>query len=476
MKFFKYTLLLLLTMGPGMVHLSAQDDQGQDTDFERQLEDKEGNISPVRDFVESKENISLVDKAQKLELSGDVRFKWRNRHEKSEVIFINPKTGHIHEKYTSLRGGDAKDAAKVPISCNNFNVEMNFKLKYTYGRSWFGSNVQYENSAGIKARNTCVSKRSLDDFTIITDSREGCKGSGESGNVNLKRAYMGYNIYADGKHRLDIEVGRRKMDDIFDSEIEFSNRFDGVVLKYASAIDGISDWYYDIGVFVIDERVNNFGSAFEVGFLGIYDTGLDLKYSLINWIGNGRTRCLDDHEHEIRYPLGYQFKISQFLFDYHFEPSFTSHRKAEFYGAFLINHAAKKRCVTRNKLQNMGGYIGLYFGEVEDSGDWSLDIMYAIVQAQAIPECDVGGIGRGNLQDENLTDIVSIKDKNGTVVDVIVAGRGNTNYKGWKFEFLYGITDELSVDILYQFSHAADSKIGGRHYFEEFKLESIYAF
>jgi hypothetical protein len=37
---------------------------------------------------------------------------------------------------------------------------------------------------------------------------------------------MGYTLYADGQHRWNLEIGRRKLNDIFESEIQFSNRFD----------------------------------------------------------------------------------------------------------------------------------------------------------------------------------------------------------------------------------------------------------
>lgn len=466
MKTYKFILLFLATASCSLL---VADDAGQETDFERQL--NETDVNPIRQFVESKENISLEDKDQNMEISGDVRFEYRNIHESANVIKVDQEDGRFFQRYESLRGGDAMSRG-LPVSNNDFDVEFNFKIKYTYGRSWFGAHVQYDNSAGIKGHNDCITTRPECQYIVERDSRRGCKGSGEGNNVNLKRAYMGYNIYADGVHRWDIELGRRKLNDIFDSEIQFSNRFDGAILKYASSIDKVADWYFYAGAFVVDERVNRFGSAFEVGFLNVFDTGLDLKYSLINWLGNGRSRCGKHFD-----PIGYNFKNSQFTFDYHFTAPYTCELPAEFYGAFLINHAARKRCVTHNKLANLGWYLGLYLGEVEDAGDWSMDILYEWVQAQAVADCDVDGICHGNIQDEQFTDVYELKDKvTGDVVDVLIPGRGNANYKGWKFEFLYGITDNLSLDLLYQFSHPVNSHIGGAHAFKEFKCEAIYAF
>jgi hypothetical protein len=54
--------------------------------------------------------------------------------------------------------------------------------------------------------------------------------------------------------------------------------------------------------------------------------------------------------------------------------------------------------------------------------------------------------------------------------------RGNTNYEGWKVEGLYAITDNLTLDTIYEKSRAYDSDIGGRHKYSKFELEAIYAF
>lgn len=464
MKPFKPLMLILaLASSP----LLAQDNAGQETDFERQV--NETDVNPIRQFVESKENISLEDKDQNMEISGDVRFEYRNMHEKGNVIIVNEENGHIHQKYETLRGTHAFTRG-LPVSNNDFDVEFNLKIKYTYERSWFGAHVQFDNSCGIKAFNDCIVGRKIGNFTLNRDSLETGKGSGEQNNVNLKRAYMGYNIYADGKHRWDIEVGRKKLNDIFDSEIQFSNRFDGGVLKYATAIDKVADWYFYAGAFVVDERVNMFGAAFETGFLNIIDSNLDLKYSLINWLGNGRTRCpfID--------PLGYRFKVSQITFDQHFSVPYCADLPAEFYGAFLFNHDAKKNKFTHYKKANIGWYTGLYIGDVEEAGDWSFDVMYQYVQAQAVPDFDVDGICHGNIQGDLLYDVYFTEDKDGNIVDVLIPGRGNANFKGWKFEFLYGITDNLSFDLLYQFSTPVDAHIGGRHPYNDFKAEAIYAF
>ncbi|MCE5315767.1 MAG: hypothetical protein LLG04_00190, partial [Parachlamydia sp.] len=84
-----------------------------------------------------------------------------------------------------------------------------------------------------------------------------------------------------------------------------------------------------------------------------------------------------------------------------------------------------------------------------------------VVQAFAIPDGDVSGIGRGNVLDESVTGFTA---------------RGNTNFEGWRFEGLYAITDNLTLDTIIEFSREYDKKIGGTHRYSKLELETIYAF
>lgn len=513
-------------------------DPGQVTRFDRQLRERDDII--VRDFVQSKENIEVKEKATELEISGDIRFEFRNLHEKGDKLFVKFRDGfdkdgksipvdkRFTEQYRSYRGGNAIDFAHLPICHNDWDVEFNLKVKYTYDRAWGMAQVQFDNSAGVRGRecsrtiditgiekfddfsDSFSSSSSSDDkfFVVRRDSRRTLKGSGEAGNTSLKRAFMGYNIVADGKHRLDIEIGRRKLDDLFVSEIEFSSRFDGIVFKYASEIEH-NPWYTNIGAFVIDERVNHYGFVGEIGFLNIAKSGLDLRYSIIDWNKPGKNRCF------LRNPEGYDFLNSQISFSYNFKLDFFCKKQlpAEIYGGFLINHDAKKTIFTRYKKKNLGWYLGFYLGEVEKKGDWALDIEYMVIQAQAVPDSDVGGIARGNIWDEQIYDVIIGTDIEGvvgeslesvvvidnttkkaslvtsselttgplssnsvTVLNAIIPRRGNANFIGGRIEYLYAITDNFSVDIEAELSWAEDNRIGGKHTYANYEIECIYAF
>lgn len=480
MRLLPLTLVMALATAP---IFAQRDGQGQETGFDRQL--RETDDQPIRQFVQSKENIDVKDKAENLEISGDVRFEYRHLNEKGLRISIDESSRTFFQKYEWLRGDGKKDYQNQLISKNDFDVDFNLKIKYTYQRAWMSAHVQYDNSAGIRANNECFGAANIDDVVAIRDSRRGCKGSGEGNAVNLKRAFMGYNVYADGKKRFDIEVGRRKLDDIYESEIQFSNRFDGILFKYTSAIDQIADWYCYLGGFVIDERVNHIGGAAEVGILNLLDTGFDLKYSYINWNHKKTNRC------DFDYARGNDFRNSQITLTYNFNPDLFCGIPAQLYGAFLINHAAKKNTLvgiqskgfhTVKNRENIGAYLGLYVGEADKAGEWSIDILYQYVQAQAVSDCDVSGIGRGNILNERFTDIyyIDVTRNEGRDItgagDVIIPRRGNANYQGLKLEGLYAITDNLSIDMLYEFSFALNRHLGGRHFYSDFKLESIYAF
>lgn len=501
MKLVKYLLPFLMVTGFTATSVFAQAiGQGQETAFDRQLNTRDDQ--PLREFVQSKENIDVKEKASNLEISGDVRFEWRTIQEKGVAPYVNSYSGssvsdtmslydspygHIHEKYRGLRGGDHVDKAGIPISTNDFDVEFNLKFKYNFKNAWSFAHLQFDNPAGVRGRNDCFGTYAFFNKSgseveelVPRDSRFAIKGSGDGMFLTLKRAYIGYNVWSDGQHRFDIEVGRRKLDDIFDSEIQFTSRFDGILLKFASSISEFADWYWNVGSFVIDERVNHFGYVTEIGLINIYDLGLDIRYNFIDWKKRGRNRCL------VYNPIGTNFQNSQISLNYTIRPTILSQEiPIEFYGGFLVNHAAKKSIFTHGRKKNLGWYVGVYMGNVHKKDDWSLDLEYIGVQAQAVSEYDVGSIGRGNILDENLNDIIDEtfpgqSSSSSSVPSDFIVGyfprRGNTNFVGWRLEFLYALTDNLSIDTVYEFSNAEDNRIGGPHHYSDFEIEAVYAF
>lgn len=496
------------------------------SDYERRHD--QNDERGIRDFVQSKENVDIKEKSDHLEISGDMRFEWNHDLEKGERIIF--KNGEYRQKYMLLQGKNALDENLELASANDWDVEFNLKIKYNVEKAWAMAHLQFDNPAGTKGYNKCndivlildespidqpailfpddsggfdvinegpgggsfSGSSSPEGIILVRDNKSSCKGSGVNNFINLKRCYMGYNIWADGVHRLDIEIGRQKLNDLFESEIQYSSRFDGVVLKMASAVDKIADWYIYAGGFVIDERVNHIGFAGEIGFLSVLDSDLDIKFSYVDWTKRGKNRCY------IWNSVGSAFRNSQIFLEYHIDPTICGKTiPSSFYGAFVYNNAAERTIFTNHKKRNTGWYAGFFFGEAKKKGQWSVDIMYQYVGAQMASDCDVDGIGRGNILEERLTDIIYVSD--GTPISssidqaslsslssslasgqsstrAIIPQRGNANFKGWTIEGLYVITDHFAIDVTYEFTHAADSSIGGPHKFRHFEIEALYTF
>lgn len=416
----------------------------QESVFENRIHERD--FEALRDYLRTKEQVDIKKKSDDLSISGDVRFEWQHITETQDDI--------------RLRGPGVHGLFDLPISMNDFDVEFNLKFDYAVGRGWASAHLQFDNGAGIGT---------LD--SLCFENPEGCHGSGDKNKLNLKRAYFGYNVWECGTERFDIEIGRRKLYDIFDSVIQFDSRFDGIVLEYTADKTPIGDFYWYLGGFVVDERVNHFAYVTEAGLLNIGGSGIYAKYSFIDWAsGNDRNRCW------VRHGRGWQYRNSQVTIGYFPDPKVFG-RPVEFYGAFLVNHAARDITLKEFEFiddepvvvdtkhvgkQNIGWYVGVLVGKVKKEGDWSFEVDYEVVQAQAISDCDVAGIGRGNILNEFFTE------------EGIY--RGNTNYKGISFDFLYAITDEFNIFANAKFSTAYDAEIGGSHRYSVYEIEAIYAF
>lgn len=451
MKYMKQVLFLAIMIScfaTGTITAAPQQDS---TSYDEELNEKD--FDALRDFLKSRRMEDVAAKKSNLIVSGDLRTEWR----------------HMSETCCgqNLRGGEAERKG-LPISRNDFDIECNLYFNCVYERSWAVAHVRYDNSAGVDDNDHPCFPKNENDITPGCDKScfdksiqcngdpEGYHGSGRCGDLCLKKAFFGYTIYLDDCSRFDVEVGRRgNLYNAFESNVQFLSRFDGILFKYDSACECVADWYVHVAGFLVDERVNHFAWAVETGLSNIADSNLDFKYSLIDWEKHGTNRC------HARNPKGFRFINSQFLLCYLMEPSWTD-KKLRFYGAYLVNHAAHKVQVGKHrKYMNTAWYVGALIGSVRKEGDWSLEIQYQVVGAFAMPDGDSAGIGRGNTLDESVT---------------TCSRRGNTNFKGWKGEFLYAFTDNITLDSILEHSTALDKGFGGAHTYSKFELEAIYAF
>lgn len=444
MHFYKYLLPALAVFLAATVSLPAANDSNPNEHLE---ELNERDLAALRDFLHRKRSGDLLDKLTNLTIAGDVRTEWR----------------HMTEKICGrqLRGSGFRDAAGIPYSKNDFDIELNFIIEYETDRAWCVAHLDYDNSAGIDPNCCCCDDDAGDDCVrtcpIAPERMRVCHhhknknrrwhGSGSHDDIDLKRAFIGYEIYADSCTETEIvaELGRRKMYDVFESDIQFLSRFDALVLEAGTKLEWAHKIYGKVAGFVVDERVNHFAWAAEVGLLNINDWGLDFKYSIVDWCRSGDDRC--DR------PFGKSFNYlnSQVILTYTFDPKFLCKMPTSIYAAALWNHAAKHQSA-----KALGWYAGFLIGDVEHEGDWSLELEYQWVGSEAVAYDDQNGIGLGDL----LADFCN--------------GPGPTQgYKGWQLDSVYLLTDNLAIDTTLQW---AISNEDIKHTFSAVEVEAVYAF
>lgn len=435
--------------------------------FDQELNERD--FEALRRYLNSKRETNLEDKeATTVTISGDVRFEYRHLNEDLKSI--------------RLRGDNRRHPERnLPVSRNDFDAEFNLKFDYLMDRSWAVAHLQYDNSAGVDSQDRGCK-----------EDPHGWFGSGKCDSLCLRKAFMGYNFYMDDcLGRFDVELGRRgNMYNVFDSRVQFLSRFDGILLKWTGKYDFAKEVYAKLGGFVVDERVNHFAYVTEVGALNILDSGIDLKYSFINWCEQVGSRCIKElcsEETDSSYfyktlnkPKAFDFAVSQWTIYYNLDPSILG-RKAKVFAAILMNHNWKKfevekttytrvsetkvidTTTSKKYRANLGWYAGIAIGEVRKENDWALELQYQYVEALAVPGQDAAGICNGNVFDYTLT------QTNRRYID-------NTNYKGWKLEGLYALTDNITIDSIIERTTSANEHIGGSHVYSKVELEAIYAF
>lgn len=404
-------------------------DRGDNSQYEQDLDEKDSD--ELYDYENTKRTINVSEKACNLTISGDVRAEWRRRCEETYLGTITHFSDKPDKPYR--------------FGKNKYKCAFNLKFDYVCDRAWAVAHLQFDNSAGV-----------CNDHSYLKDP-EGMHGSGSGCDVDLKKAYMGYNLCCNGCTRLDVEVGRRRLYQVFDSEVQFLSRFDGILIKYDTYYDCIGDMYLHAAGFVVDFKSDHYAWLIEAGLCNILSTGFDFKYSLVDWRKHGKNAM------EIKDAIGNRYFNSQFTFAYHFDPE-NINVPSKLFGAVLWNHDATIPDGDFYKGEPRAGfawYTGFRVGDVVCAGDWAFSLQYQWVEARSIPDDDVSGIGNGNIRNCSFT----------------ADNQGNTNFKGWRIEALYAFTDNLSFDLRAEWSTDIDGHhFGGPHKFNQVRLESIYSF
>lgn len=447
MKFTKYLLLSSLSMLTCSVFADlTQNGINEEVDDEQ--------FRAVRHYIESKRDVSILQKGGKLKIGGDVKVDYTHQHQVLDGQRVEGKG----------LGGDRNlmGSKEMNLPAQMLNVEASLSFDYRNDKSFANVLIRMANHGGLDTTN-------FSDVVVLSGT-----GSGQSrldaknnysptkNKLDLARAYIGYNLWEDDSYKLVGNVGRQRLYDLFDSRVMFVNRFDGVVFKYTGAFEGVGHAHATAGAFLISDRVNHYGKVAEVGLNHIADSGLGLKYAFIDW-SNGQysdgsnSGFGDDSGNKYVTNNAYQYlneafryAVSQILATYELPSEWTSDYKVKLYGAFLHNHKAHgmRDFYTQHDhdgKNNNAWYAGLTVGRIARPGDWVFDACYQYVRAQAVPDFDsFGGAGRGNL-----TSVWGVLDRS----------QGNTNYKGIQAKFAYLLTADLLVKLNAAHSEAADAHL-----------------
>lgn len=386
----------------------------------------EQDMEALRRWLNDKRLITVKELGGDLSLSGEVRTEFQNTHER--------------------QGGVKERGIRKLKPAQTWDVEVNLMLDYRTDYTWATIKLEFDNDMGIR--------------------------SGTVNKIRLEKAYLGGRLVAGDTFILDGEIGRRSLN-IFDSKLEFIALFDGTVFRFNKGFQSIGDFYFNLGGFLVDDVVNHYGGVAETGLLRIGNVGLNAKYSVINWY-----KHLRDNINSKRF----NFLIQQALLSYQFNPEWFGRRLIKFYGAALNNTIANDLLLPASATdptilnfgkQNWAWYIGVALSQAKKKGDFAIEIDYQWAQAQAVPDYDFAGIGRGNVAGVGL---YSTK-LDGTGVSTNAKNAiGPCNYKGFEIDFLYLFTNNLTVELNFKLSNTLNTNIGPDIKYNQFETEFIYAF
>lgn len=419
-------------------------------DFTTVTEARETDSKALTEFVKSKSRITIQEKGGNLMISGDIHAEWDHT--------VSETNGH------HLRG-EHKRLIEMPVAArttnfgvNEFDTEVNLIFAYKGERTWATIQMQFDNPCGITQRRD-------GDFSAQVASKEhDVIGSGRLDNIVMRKAFMGYNVFDFGTSRFDIELGHRRLYDVFDSKVQFYNMYDGLTLRYANSFESIMDFNAKAAVFVVDSRVNHYAWIAEFGFLNLIDTGLDFKYSYIDWNKHSSINAFGFHPHASK-----QFRVSQWTLEYNLSPDLVR-APSQIYGAYLFNHDARGHKWTQGRKERQGFYVGFKMGEVKKQNDWAFDMSYQWVQTQCVSQTEaLRGIGRDNPPGVSLYSPVRYQN-------APLHSGGFANFKGYNINTLYALTNNLTFQAQLYRCHQCNKIPGGRHRQTWVQLQAIYAF
>ncbi len=387
----------------------------------------------LRDFIESRGLINCRQKCGTLTIAGDVRARWILATERfdNDVVFFKDKRGFTDQSNTL------------------FKSEFNLFLDYVTDNSWVTTKLKWAVIDGVDPPQT-----------IKTE---------------LDRAFIGYDVYNCCAEDFYVELGRTKLDYMFESRIEFSTFFNGIHFYYTNEYP-VGTLTLHGGPFVVDAFNDHYAYVAELGMKDVLVDGFSFRYSIIDWFRFARTTNFGNfqvgglqNKRVIENNPRYRFLVSQMLLGYETNIDFYGCKVLYLYAAALANHLAKRSPTTDFSYANKAWYVGFTLGKLCKGGDWSIDANYQYCQAQAVPEFDLSGIGHGNATNSLFSD---------ALIDGLPPGeaKGFTNYRGFQLTALYALSDTFSFRVKAEWTRPINANLGGDFRYKAFEMSAIYAF
>ncbi len=393
-----------------------------DVQFDEKRDPDVDDMEALRRWIRDKRFITVKEIGGDLSISGEVRAEFQDTNEVKEGIRQRGKGGAVNKPQYA------------------WDIEVNIMIDYRTDRTWAAIKLEFDNDMGT--------------------------ASGTMNKIRLEKAYLGGRIIPGDTFVFDSEIGRRYLYNVFDSAMEFSALFDGVLLRFSKAWPSIGDFYVNAGALLVNDNTNHYAYVMEMGGLRIANVGLNMKYSIIDWY-KPAANVLEN--------LRYKFLVSQFLTYYQFYPEWLGKRLIKFYAAALVNHLAGGVPQTHNTKQNWAWYAGFSIGLVRKQYDFAINANYQWCQAQTVPDFDNSGIGRGNAAKVGFyTNNIDGNPNSGATTAATAVGDGN--FKGFEIEALYAFTDNLTVLQNFKYSNTLNKSIGPNLRYRQYEIEFIYAF
>lgn len=264
------------------------------------------------------------------------------------------------------------------ILCNCLKAEVSENLEQ---RQMYGEiRTKWKSEWGSQDNHSLKTDVSLGFDSYHSNSRisimiNAATENGKKSIIFLDKAYLGYQFYQGDQSNFSLEVGRNKLDSIFDSKMQFNSYFNGVHFVYTFVEPGFIDFKLHGGPHIVDSSIDHYGWLMEAVWNKLADTPLTVKYSFTDW-----NTTKNPKESVYYFDRDYYFRISQITAIYDFG-------NVSVYGAYLYNHQEKK--------YNDGFYVGFKAGKIRKIHDFSFDINFQSTKKYLLNPFDNKSLGKG---------------------------------------------------------------------------------